>query len=166
MKRLLLLLPLSSLALLAQTATIAPAAASGVLGSPISITINLSGSASPAALQFTVTPSTGLTFVSAAAGSAATSAAKDIQCNAGASFVCIVSGLNVNVIADGAVAVLTYTVGASAVGVHTFTIGSTSATNANADALASAGGSASVTIPIPKTQVDGSISFTGGVTIL
>ncbi len=75
-------------------------------GTTVQLGINLSGSAnsSIAALQFTVAGATGL---SAAAGTAAVAAGKQIACaQVGTNFNCILFGLNQTDFADGQVAVV------------------------------------------------------------
>ena len=78
--------------------------------------VTLTGSSTPAALQFTVTASTpDITGITVAAGPVATAASKTVACNtytAGAE-TCIIYGLNENTIADGVVATISATLSAT-----------------------------------------------------
>ena len=60
----------------------------------------------PAGLQWTLTPPSGITVTNAVVGAQATSVSKQIACNA-SKLLCLVYGMNQNVIPNGQVGVLT-----------------------------------------------------------
>ena len=98
----------------AQTASLSLSPASGTPGSTINLPLAYaSNGAQASGLQwsFTFSPSD-FSGVSVAAGPSASGAGKAITCNAPSSgqYICLVSGLNANAIADGTLAVATFTV--------------------------------------------------------
>jgi Concanavalin A-like lectin/glucanases superfamily/Bacterial Ig domain len=97
---------------------------------PLNLSLSSPAGGEPAALQWTLTYTTGsVTSVSVAVGASATAAGKSISCAGGAAgYICTAFGLNSNTIANGVVAVVTVTLNASA---NTVSIGVNSAIGAS-----------------------------------
>lgn len=105
--RTILLILLTVLAVFAQTATLSLSSSPGLVasGQSVTLTVSLTGGGGPAALQFDVTGvPIGATVTSTVTGKTAT-------CNGSATVTptrCVLSGLNLTPIADGAIATLQY----------------------------------------------------------
>lgn len=89
---------------------------SGFPGQVIQLPLNLRGSSRAAALQWTLTyPTADVSSISLSAGPAATAADKSLECgpNQAGAVICLVFGLNSNIIGTGAVAILHATLATS-----------------------------------------------------
>lgn len=99
----------------AQTLTLS-GPANAKAGTTATITVALSNSVAntgPAAMQFSSVLPAGFAFSSPSLGAASTSSTKTIQCNA-ANLLCVVYGMNQNVIPNGNVATFGFQIPASA----------------------------------------------------
>lgn len=122
MKLILVFLPVL---LSAQTVTLTlTGPVSAKQGSTVNLTLSSSGAtvSGPAGLQWTVSPPAGSTVGTPTAGTATTAASKQVACGA-ANLLCLVYGLNQNVIANGAVATIPVTIANNAAtGAAVFTL--------------------------------------------
>jgi len=93
--------------MLAQSTLTLTGPATAKQGSTITLSLNSAGvtASGPVGVQWTLTPPSGFTVTLANAGVASVAASKQIACNA-AKLLCLIYGLNQNVIADGQVASL------------------------------------------------------------
>ena len=102
----------------ASTTTLSLSSGSVTKGNSVSLNLSLavSGSA-PAGMQWTLSyPTTDVTSVTVAAGSALTSAAKTLTCASQTGSVsCVASGMNANPVSSGVVAVVTVTTASGAI---------------------------------------------------
>lgn len=112
----LLILPFSGFAI-GQSVSLALSSGSGVAGSVVNLSLSLSSTVTqPSAVQWKMTYSTSdFSALTVSIGAAATAAGKTISCNntAGVS-TCVVSGINVNTIANGVVATMAFTISSTA----------------------------------------------------
>ena len=101
-----------STAALGQTVTLSLASGAGTPGGSVvlPLTITSTGGAQAAGVQWSFTYSADITSVTVAVGSAATTAQKSLSCNGN---LCLVSGMNSTVIADGTVATATFQIAAN-----------------------------------------------------
>jgi chitodextrinase len=132
--------------------------ASGTAAPGGSLALNLSLSASTAsALEWTLSyAAADVTSVTVAAGPALAAAGKTIQCSTGAgSTVCLASGINSTMIANGVVAVVTATLAAAPSGASVpISVGSTMGSLADGSAVAVSGTGGTITVqggPPPDT---------------
>lgn len=133
-------------------------AASGGLAS-LSLTLTSPAGQEPAALQWSFTyPAGSLTNLSVAAGPAATAAGKSVTCatNAG-SYMCILAGMNANIIANGVVATLSATVASTVTTVAVGVSGTVGTTVAGAAETVTGAGS-NISLVSSSTLPLGSIS--------
>src|SRR5690349_14749506 len=93
---------LSSNMLRAQS-SLSLSSATGSPGTAVTLGLTLSGAASPAGMQWTFSyPAASVSSFVVSAGPAATAAGKTVQCSGSSTaYVCVVSGINKNVIAGG-----------------------------------------------------------------
>src|SRR6266571_7584120 len=130
--------------------------ASGTAVQGSSVSLNLSLSASTAsALEWTLFyPAANVTSVSVAAGPALP-AGKTIQCGTGTgATVCLASGMNSTMIANGVVAVVTVTLAPTSSASVPISVGSTIGSLANGSAVAVSGTGGTITVqgsPSPDT---------------
>ncbi len=144
------LLLLVSFPATAQTAALAVATATGGPGSIVSVPVTFSSGPTPISLiQFDLSFSSQLSYVSVTTGDAASAAGKSAAGNAhsgGATF--LISGLNQNVIGSGVVAIVQLSIAAGATpGVIPVSIGSIIAADPSANAVPLSGSYGSVTVP-------------------
>jgi len=156
--------PLASATLMAQTVTPSLSSASATPGSAVSLNLSMSSSGDqPAALQWTLNVPSTVQSVTAAVGSAASSAGKSISC---ANNICIISAMNTTPIANGVVAVLSLTLPSTASGTLPIQIsGGVAAdpTGASIPVTAS-GGKITVTIPITMSLTPTSVTLSASQT--
>ncbi len=105
---------LSSLGI-AQTASLSLSSGSGAPGSVVTLSLVLSGTTTPAALEWTVTyPTADIASLTIVGGPVATAAGKTVTCNSTAgTATCDIWGMNSNPISNGIVASLAFTVSAA-----------------------------------------------------
>ena len=142
----------------AQSDSLVLSSASVVPGGTVALNLSLTSPAAgePAGLQWTLTYSpSDISSITASAGAAATAAGKFLLCSGTAgSYTCLLTGLNTNVIQNGAVAVVTVTVSAN---VTQTSIGITNAlgTSPAGDTIpiAATGGSITTAAPVTLTSL-------------
>jgi hypothetical protein len=143
-----------------RSATLALSSGEAPPGGTISLDLSLNSLSGirPAGIEWTFTYSpSGIAAISAGAGAAATAAGKSLSCaGSPGSYICVLTGLNANVIHAGVVAVLTVTV------TSTTTIGVTNALSASATGSAiettATGGTVSVPASAAPTVTTGPAS--------
>ena len=97
--------------MLAQTATVSLGAAGTVPGGTVTIPLTLSGTANPAAIEWTFAYTPDITNIWMTDGPSTVSAAKSTTCsNLPGKTVCVLAGLNQNTVLDGVVANISLTV--------------------------------------------------------
>ena len=123
-------------------------------GGTVSLNLSLSSSSGsqPAAIQWTFVYSTSdIVAISASAGAAATAAGKSLSCaGSPGSYVCLLTGLNGNVIQNGVVAVLSVTLSAASSGT-TISVSNPLGASASAGAIqtTATGGTVTITTGAP-----------------
>lgn len=142
-----------------QTATLRLSSGSGLKGTTVSLPLAyVSNGAQAAGVQwsFLFSPAD-FSNVSVISGPSASNAGKTISCNSPASgqYVCLITGMNSNVIADGTIATANLTLSSStAANSSAVQVASASASSASGDAVAAAGSTATVTINSPPVALN------------
>lgn len=125
-------------------------------GSTVNLTLGSVGATAngPAGLQWTLTPPSGFTVSSTAAGAQATAAGKQIACGVAS---CIAYGINQNVIANGAVASLTVQIPANATpGPASFSLSGLVAGDRNGGVMSATAGVPYSIVVLARADIDGS----------
>ncbi len=135
----------------AQTASFALSSGAGAPGKAVSLSLSLSSTpgSEPAGVQWTLNYApTDFSAVQIADGPAATAARKSASCTAKAGAItCLSAGINANTIANGAVAVATFTISPTTTSTSSvIRVGGTVAASLGGRGISTAGGSGSVTI--------------------
>ena len=118
----------------------------------LNLSLTATSGNSPAGLQWSLTyPSSAVTGITVSAGAAATAAVKLVYCtNSAGSDLCLLTGINENIISNGVVAVVIVTLSPSASG--TVSIGVTGALATSATGLGITTGSTGGSVTVTTTQ--------------
>lgn len=149
MKTFLLLLVASALSL-AQSITPSVSPATVVAGKTSTLTLTFApGSTAASAIQWSVTPPTGVTVSAWTIGAAGTSASKSLTCAGTSTQICVLAGLNTTAIGSGVVATATVTLASSDRGSEVESLAGVLGASATAASIAVTGGSATLTATSP-----------------
>ena len=145
-----LMLPWSAFA----QASLKLSSSTGVSGGTVSLALSLAGSSGTnmAGLEWTLTYPGGVSNISVAAGAAVSAAGKTLHCTTNSfSYTCMASGMNANVIADGAIATVTATVSGSSANIG---VTNTLGVDTSGGAVPVTGTGGTVSLPAPGVTVN------------
>lgn len=146
----------------AQTTLTLTGPASAKQGTAVSLSLSSGGATAngPAGLQWSLTPPVGVTVSGVTAGASATAASKQVACNA-ANLLCLVYGVNQNVIANGVVATMTVQIPANAnPGPASFPLSGLVAGDKNGVAMTISSGATYSLNVLSRADIDGNGSVT------
>ena len=146
---------MSGTAVFGQSDSLSLSSGTATPGGAASLNLSLSSpsGSEPAAIEWTFAYSTSdIVAISASAGAAATAAGKSISCaGSPASYMCLLTGLNGNVVQNGVVAVLTVTLSAASSGT-TISVANPLGASASASAIQTTATGGTITITgVPST---------------
>lgn len=155
----------------AQNVSVVLSSSSGTPGGTanLSVSFSTSNGAQPAAFEFTVGfSSSSITSASASAGVAASTAGKSIDCSNGTgSLICVVYGLNDNVVSPGTIANVTLQIASTASGTIPISLSGISISDPSGNAISASGSGGNITLSAsaaPVLQLTGLICFPSTIT--
>jgi hypothetical protein len=165
-----LLLCATSSMMLAQPVTVTVGSGTVSVGASITVPVTIaSAGAQSAALQWTMGYlSTDISSVSVTAGSSATAASKSVTCSSSlTSTTCLIYGLNANVISDGTVANVTFTIASTTLDLSsTIQLTGVTVSSPMGASISASGTGGILTILQPTWTITGSVGTSGsGATI-